>query len=100
MTQRLDEQRALAARYGALALPDGDILKFTIDNNGHSMIILYTTYSRGKTPWAVAKVTPIPEGERGAGQDQYDDHAYFTDLEDALVYALVYTSGETLNPEE
>ena len=46
----LQSQRELAARYGALAIPDGDILKFTIDTPTHSHIIWYTTYSRGKTP--------------------------------------------------
>ena len=93
---RLDAQRDLAARYGALAIPDGDILKFTIDNNGRKYIIWYTTYSRGHTPWAVAKINQIPAGERGAGQDQYCDHTYHVELEDAFIYAC----GETLNVDE
>ena len=28
-----------------------------------------------------------PEGQRGAGQDQYNDHAYYAELEDALKHA-------------
>lgn len=87
MNNTLQAQQELAARYGALAIKDGDIYKFTIDNPGHSRIIWYTTYSRGKTPWAVATITPIPEGQRGAGQDQYSEHEYFTELEDALKHA-------------
>jgi len=91
----LQAQRELAARYGAIASPQGDVLQFHVDNPGHSFKIWYTTYSRGKTPWAVAKVTPIPEGQRGAGQDKYDDHRYFADLEDAFKHA----TKETREPQ-
>ena len=88
MNNTLQAQRELAVRYGALAIPDGDIFKFIVDNPGYSRIIWYTTYSRGRTPWAVATVKPIPEGEKGAGQDQYSEHEYFAELEDALKHAI------------
>ena len=93
---RLANQRQLAEKYGFVATPHDDILQFRLSNNDRVFHVWYTTYSRGKTPWAVASVKPIPKGEKGEGQDQYSDHQYFAELEDAFIYA----SGETLDVEE
>ncbi len=96
VANRLADQRKLAEQYGFVATPHDDILQFRLSSGDYVFHVWYTTYDRGRKPWAVARITPIPKGEKGEGQDQYSDHQYFTELEDAFIYAI----GETLKADE